>query len=197
MAVLGSIPTSRGQTIYSALYGSLNQRRQIQLTPVVNVRLAKRSNLEARYNYEADRTLSVYYQRNFVDHQSETTTQKCAYYAGVSFGNTRAVNPGFQLWLRNRSVDFFFQNQFLLDPMQSQNSLYTNWSQLMWRMTRQFSIGLSAQVYQPLNEKPGVQYVNSGAAFSLGVKDRFEFSAYGFDLWKSSRSVLLGVAMEW
>lgn len=197
LCILVAAGMAYGQIGNAAVYaGFYRTQNTIQLTPVLNVSVTKNSYIEGRYNYEMDRTASFYCGHNLINTESNGITRRCSYYAGVSLGAVRSVIPGFQLWLRNRNFDFFYQNQLLISTIESQKSIYTNWSQFMWRADDQLSIGLSTQVNQPLSEKLQHKYINSGMMFNINIKSKWDLSLYTFEFWNPNRYVLVGLAYE-
>ncbi|MCE9520148.1 MAG: hypothetical protein K8R87_11435 [Verrucomicrobia bacterium] len=102
-----------------------------------------RFHFEARYNYEALSTGSVWLGCNF-SAGDELTLEVTPMIGGV-FGDTRGVAPGLELTLDWKKLSFYSETEYVIDSAnQSDNFLYT-WLELTYKPWDWLRAGLVAQ----------------------------------------------------
>jgi len=96
--------------------------------------------LEARYNYEALKTGSLWLGYNF------TTGEKLEISAipmvGFAFGDTTGLAPGYSLSVSWGAIEFFTQGEYLLDAGTPLGNFFYNWSELSYAPADWIRIGL-------------------------------------------------------
>jgi hypothetical protein len=99
--------------------------------------------LEARYNYEALDTASVWLGWNFScgEHWVFDFTPM----VGGVFGHTKGVAPGWRLALGRGAFEFTSEAQFVFDAEDSSENFFYAWSELTWSLTDNFWVGLALQ----------------------------------------------------
>lgn len=96
--------------------------------------------LEARYNYEALKTGSLWLGYNF------TTGEKLEITAvpmlGFAFGDTTGIAPGYSLSFAYGAVEFFTQGEYLFDAGTQAGNFFYTWSELSYSPVDWFRFGL-------------------------------------------------------
>jgi hypothetical protein len=96
--------------------------------------------LEARYNYEAIKTGSVWLGYNFS--AGEKLAVEATPMLGGVFGDITGIAPGYTISISYEAIEFFTQGEYFFDAgTQSGNFFYT-WSELSYAPVRWFRIGL-------------------------------------------------------
>lgn len=116
--------------------------------PVVTADRA-RLHLEARYNYEALDTGSIWGGVNFSGGHT-VEWELTAMFGGV-IGETDGVAPGYRGSLTWRQLEFYSEGEYVFDARDSSNNYFYNWSEASWIPVEWFRLGLVTQrtrVYQ-------------------------------------------------
>jgi hypothetical protein len=88
----------------------------------------KRLHLEARYNYEAKKTGSLWAGYNFSG--GETVEWELSPIFGAVFGETDGVAPGYKGSLNWRKLGIYSESEYVVDTGDTSNSFLYNWSEL-------------------------------------------------------------------
>ncbi len=99
--------------------------------------------VEARYNYEALDTASVWLGWNFSC--GEKWVFDFTPMVGGVFGHTRGVAPGWRLGLSRGALEFTSEAEFVFDAGDSSDDFFYAWSELTWSFTDNFWVGLALQ----------------------------------------------------
>ena len=102
-----------------------------------------RLHLEARYNYEAQKTFSAWAGMNF--ETGETVTMEFTPMFGVITGELDGVAPGFLLTLSAWKLTFYSEGEFVFDASDEPEHFFYNWSELTIQPTEWFRTGLVTQ----------------------------------------------------
>jgi hypothetical protein len=113
--------------------------------------------VEARYNYEAQRTGSLWAGYNFsVGKKLEFETTPML---GGVFGNLNGVAPGLELTLTYKKVQLYSANEYIFDTNTKSGNFFYTWTQLTYAPWEWFAVGYVAQrtrAYQtPLDVQRG------------------------------------------
>jgi hypothetical protein len=99
--------------------------------------------LEARYNYEDQRTASIFAGWRF------ETGNKLVFGAtpmiGVVFGQTNGIAPGVELDLSYKIFDIYSESEYLIDFEGKENNYFYTWSELGIRPFQQLRTGITVQ----------------------------------------------------
>lgn len=145
--------------------------------------------LEARYNYEALDTGSLFVGCNFS--WGEKLTLELTPMIGGVFGEVNGVAPGYRLSINWNRLDFYAEGEFLIDCEDSSDSYFYVWNELGYSPTDWIRFGLAAQRTR-LYESD----VDIHPGFLLGFSwKQFEFTGYVFDVGFDDPTFVLGVAM--
>jgi hypothetical protein len=99
--------------------------------------------LEARYNYEALDTASVWVGYNFSG--GETLAWEITPMIGGVFGDTSGVAPGYKGSLRWWKIEVYSEGEYVFDADGSAENYFYNWSELTVSPVDWFRFGLVAQ----------------------------------------------------
>lgn len=112
------------------------------LLPVVSVD-HNHLHLEARYNYEGDQTASIFggYNFSFGNKFSVDVTP----IAGVAFGNTNGIVPGYEIELAYWNLGFYSEGEYLFDFNDANDNFFYNWSELYYIPADWIWFGIAAQ----------------------------------------------------
>jgi hypothetical protein len=98
--------------------------------------------VEARYNYEGEKTASVFSGYRF------ETGDKIVFgitpMAGAVFGNTNGIAPGLELDMAWKKFDFYSESEYVFDFESKENNFLYTWTELAISPFVNFRTGLSA-----------------------------------------------------
>ena len=132
-----------------------------------------RLHLEARYNYESQKTGSAWVGVNFSggDHVEWELTP----IAGVVFGDLDGFAPGYKGSISWRNLSLYSESEYVIDSASTSDSFLYNWSELTYSPTEAFRFGLVVQRTRAYQTARDVQrgliagYVYKQAEFTLCV----------------------------
>jgi hypothetical protein len=144
--------------------------------------------LEARYNYEAQDTGSLFVGWNF--HHSffdDALAMKLTPLVGGVIGDVNGVAPGVELDLAYSRFDLYTEAEYVFDVDDKDNNFFYDWSQLTWSPIDAVHLGLVAQRTRAYTTGLDVQ-----RGLLLGVTlDRLQVTGYLFNLgWETPTYVL-------
>lgn len=137
--------------------------------------------VEARYNYEAMHSASIFAGWNFS--AGETLTFAVTPLIGVLFGDVRGVIPGLEASVAYGDVDGYIEAEYVHDLRNRSDSYFYAWSEVGWKPAHWLRIGLVGQRSQD---------VNNGRDFQRGAFVQLMFGKvtlgfYGFNPDSGSR----------
>ena len=104
----------------------------------------KSLHLEARYNYEDVNTVSV-----FAGYTWEKSSSKfdlnITPMAGISAGNTNGVLPGLEIDASFSKLNFYSENEYMLDFTGKENNFFYSWTQLSTPVLKNTQVGLISE----------------------------------------------------
>ena len=145
------------------------------------------AHLEARYNYEDQKTGSVWlgYNLSF----GEKLVLDATPMVGGVFGNTTGVAPGYLFTLSYKKISLYSEGEFVFDTKNSGSNFFYNWDELTYSPTDWLRAGLVSQKtreYQtPLDVQRGFF-----AGFSYR---RLDFTTYVFNVGWTDPTVVLAM----
>ena len=99
--------------------------------------------LEGRYNYEDQKTGSLWAGYNFnVGHR---LVMEASPMAGVVFGNTTGIAPGYELSLTYKRIELSSEAEYVFDTGNSSNSFFYAWDEATYSLADWCHVGLVAQ----------------------------------------------------
>lgn len=84
--------------------------------------------LEARYNYEDEKTVSLFGGYNF--ETGKDLVFGLTPIIGFSIGNTDAVIPGLELSLNWKILDYYSESEYVFDLEDKENNFFYTWAEL-------------------------------------------------------------------
>ena len=102
-----------------------------------------RLHLEARFNYEARDTASVWAGVNFSG--GESVEWEFTPMLGGVFGSTDGVAPGYKAWLGWRALELYSEGEAMVDLGDAGDSFFYNWSEITFAPIDWFKFGLVTQ----------------------------------------------------
>ena len=146
--------------------------------------------LEARYNYEAKNSGSLFAGWNFAG--GESLTYEITPIAGVLFGSARGVIPGVEASLAYGPVDFYIEAEYVYDLDNRSDSYYYAWSELGWKPVEWLRLGLAVQRSQIVQTSRELQR----GLFAQLIFGKTTLSVYAFDPDTSSRYVIVALGVQ-
>jgi hypothetical protein len=128
-----------------------------------------RLHLEARYNYEAQDTGSLWAGLNFSG--GETVTWELTPMLGGVFGQTQGVAPGYRGSVGWWKLELYSEGEWLIDTERASDSFFYNWSELTIAPVEWVRLGLVTQHTRAYETDRDVQ---------RGILTEFFFKAVNF-----------------
>lgn len=150
----------------------------------------ERLHLEARYNYEARDSGSVFAGWKFGG--GEALSYEITPIAGVLFGSVRGAIPGLEASVAYGPVDFYIEAEYVYDRDNRADSYYYAWSELGWKPAEWLRLGLVGQ---------RTRVVQTGRELQRGIFAQLVFgkttlSFYAFDPDTSSRYAIVALGVK-
>lgn len=130
--------------------------------------------IQARYNYEAQKTGSLWFGYNFEG--GETVEWTLTPKFGAAFGDVAGVAPGYSGSLTWRKLEAYSEGEYLYDLSESADSFLYNWSEISLRLVESLRVGLATQ---RTRARESARVVTRGPLVGFTVEN-FELAAYVF-----------------
>jgi hypothetical protein len=144
---------------------------------------------EARYNYEEEKSFSLYAGRTFS--RQDTVSYSFTPMAGIVAGKFNGGSAGMNIAFEYRNFFFSSESEYCFSARSP--NFFFNWSELGYQCTKHIYAGLVLQqtcLYNATTAwEPGVQL-----DISFG---KWVFPVYAFNPWGSKSYFVLGIAREW
>jgi len=149
-----------------------------------------RLHLEARYNYEALETGSLWAGLNL--EWGDEVTLAFTPMLGYAFGDAEGILPGFEATLSYGSFELYSEFEYFIDPDDSYENFLYNWSELSWEPGHGFRVGLTTQRTRVYDTERSIQ-----RALLLGysVAD-WSFTAHLFNPGDDDHFVVFAVGVS-
>jgi hypothetical protein len=139
-----------------SLSGYVVQSGQSYASPTLTADHTK-LHLEARYNYEAQKTGSLWVGYNL--NVGKKVVLDATPMIGGVFGNLNAVAPGLEFTVTYKKLQLYSANEYLFDTNTSAGNYFYTWTQLTYAPVQWFNVGYVTQrtrAYQtPLDVQRG------------------------------------------
>ena len=139
-----SLAAAQVWTVSAAAFTYFLPDERNYLQPTVTADRA-RLHLEARFNYEARDTGSVWAGVNFSGGESTGIEWEFTPMLGGVFGATDGVAPGYKAWLGWRKLEFYSEGEAMVDLGEASDSFFYNWSEITFAPIDWFKFGLVTQ----------------------------------------------------
>ena len=134
--------------------------------------------VEARYNYEYEKTGSLYFGRSFTC--KKKVDAEIIPMIGLVYGETKGISPGFNFKLDYKKNSTSTQCQYTFDLNDDNNSFFWDWTTAYIRINEHFGIGSAFRVLIP---KSGNNDIKIGPMLRYEIKSCI-LEACAFNLWQ-------------
>lgn len=170
-------------------YYYVQNKQPMTMVPIVHVQNSKNWYAEARYNYEAERSFSLYVGKSF-SKDSERLSYAVTPIAGGVGGEFKGASVGFNAMLEYGKLFFSSQSQYTSSFKDHAQDFLFSWTELGYQPLSWFYLGCTVQHTQYTQSKnyqvePGVV-----VGFTLG---RWTFPLYGFNPLSTNPYLVLGI----
>jgi len=146
--------------------------------------------LEARYNYEALETGSLWAGYNFS--AGEKLVLEFAPMLGGVFGDLTGIAPGYNLSLSYKHFTLSSQSEYFLDTGNSENNFFYTWSELTYGPWEWLRVGLVTQRTRAYKSELDIQ-----RGFLVGVSyRRVDLTTYVFNLGWTDPTIVLAMGFN-
>jgi hypothetical protein len=143
--------------------------------------------LEARYNYEGQRTGSLWLGHNFS--VGKKLTLDATPMIGGVFGNINGIAPGLELTLTYKKFEFYSANEYIFDTNTKSGNFFYTWTQLTYTPVKWFTVGYVAQRTRA-HETPLV--IQRGPLIGFTLK-KFTFTTQVFNIGETDPTTVLSL----
>jgi len=176
-------------SFYANTYGYIAPHNEFYASPTLMAD-HKSLHLEARYNYENQRTGSVWAGYNF--HAGDKLILDFTPMVGGVFGRTTGFAPGYQGTLTFRKAELYSQGEYVFDTGDRSGSFFYTWSELTYSpiewMRAGFVLERTKAYKSDFESQPGCL---------IGFNyTRYDFSAYVFNPGRTDPTVVLAVGVR-
>ncbi len=180
---------SGGWSLYGSVFAYFPPESRDYACPVVTAD-RERLHLEARYNYEALHTGSVWGGYNFST--GEDVVFEATAMAGVVFGDTAGIAPGYRLSLTWSSFQLASEGEYLFDTRARGDSFFYSWTELTWSPADWFRAGLVGQRTRAYKTELDIQR-GVLAGFTAG---NWSLTVYLLNPDRDDRMLVVGLGAE-
>lgn len=146
--------------------------------------------LEARYNYEAQQTGSLWAGYNLS--AGHTLVFEATPMLGAVFGNMNGIAPGCELSLAYKRLELSSQIELVINPSNSEHSFLYSWDEFVYTPVDWFHAGLVAQRTRAYHTSLDVQ-----RGFSVGFSHRkVDFTTYIFNAGWTNPTVVFALGFK-
>jgi hypothetical protein len=145
--------------------------------------------LETRYNYEAQKTGSIWAGVNFGG--GDTVEWEITPMFGGVIGDTDGVAPGYKGSLAWRTLEFYSEGEWVFDNGDASDSFFYNWSELSWSPWEWFRFGLVTERTRAYQTDRDIQ---RGVLVGVAYK-RLSFTTYVFNPDDAKPTWVLGAGI--
>jgi len=144
--------------------------------------------LEARYNYEASDSTSLFAGWRFAGRHGELAWEVTPLLGGL-FGQVRGVVPALEASLAYGVVDLYVEAEYVRDLDRSADSYFYLWSEIGWSPLEGLRVGLAGQRTRTIDSGRDVQL----GVFAQVTTGPATWSFYAFNPDGSRRYVILSL----
>lgn len=146
--------------------------------------------LEARYNYENQRTGSLWAGYNY------SVGKKVQFSAtpmiGGVFGDLNGIAPGLELSLTYKKLSFSSSSEYVIDTDNTSDSFFYSWPEVTYSLLSWLNVGVVAQHTKAYHTSADIQ-----RGFLVGFTHKqFEFTTYVFNPDQSQPTTVLELGVN-
>jgi hypothetical protein len=146
--------------------------------------------LEARYNYEARDSASIFAGWKFAG--GDDVSFEVTPIIGGLFGAARGIVPGLEASVAWRTLDAYIEAEYVYDLNDRSASYYYTWSELGWKPVEWLRVGIAGQRTRLVDNSRDFQRGLFGQLF-VG---KATLSVYAFNPDSGSRYVIVSIGAE-
>lgn len=146
--------------------------------------------LEARYNYEARASASVFVGWTFAG--GKEVTWEVTPLIGTLFGRSRGLVPGVEASVAYKAFDVYVEAEYVFDRQSSSDNYLYAWSELGWTPVEWLRVGIVGQRTRVVDNDRDLQ---RGVLMQV-FAGRATISAYAFNPENSSRYTTVAVGFD-
>ena len=164
----------------------LGENRSFSWVPVLSYCIPGNWYTEARGNYEAINSASLYFGKTF--RKKALISYSIIPIVGLVMGTFNGGSVGANVALDYRKISFSSQSQYTFSVENRTENFTYSWSDLTYQLKEWAAAGVSVQQTRGLFEK---------GILVRGVYKNFSIPLYVFNLTTSERYFVLGLSVEW
>ena len=165
--------------------------KSVTIAPIIWYQTKKGWYAEGRYNYEAEKTLSIYAGKTFEKRSIVSYTVSTL--MGALFGTYKGFSIAVNTDLEYKKFFFSLQSQYTFSVKDRSANFIYNWGDLSYRVSPRLSAGLSLQQTNLYKTKAA----SEKGIFIKAAFGRWEFPLYVFNPAKKERYAVLGLNFAW
>ena len=146
--------------------------------------------LEARYNYEANRSASLFAGWNFAG--GDNVTFQITPLVGGLFGEVHGIVPGIEAGVAYRAIDAYIEAEYVYDLGNHNDRYFYAWSEIGWKPTPWLRVGLVGQRSREVENGRDLQR----GAFVQLIVDKATIGVYGFNPDSGSRYMIISLGLQ-
>jgi hypothetical protein len=146
--------------------------------------------LEARYNYEAQKTASFWGGVNF--ETGERVTLALTPRFGIVTGDTDGVAPGLRLSISSWKLELYSESEWVFDHADSSESFFYTWSELTLQPLDWFRFGMVTQRTRAYQTD---RYIQRGLLAGVTWK-RTTLTGHLFEPFGSNKATVVAIAID-
>ena len=172
-------------------YYYMGAYREFSVVPIASYQTSNNWYMEARYNYEALNSFSLYYGKTF--EKTAPVSYQVSPILGFVAGSLDGGSVGMNLEMDYNKLNFNTQSQYTFSIDKRSNSYVYSWSDLTYQLTDRFAAGVSLQ-------QTKLYQVNG--TFESGILVKAAYNAWTFPLYifrpgTGNRYFVLGINYQW
>ena len=172
-------------------YHVVNPNQAYTYIPVMHYQHKKNWYAEARYNYEAIETFSLYLGRAFTG--GNDLSYSFVPMLGGSMGKFKGVSTGLNIDMEYNKFFFSSQSQYSMPTSPYGQNYWYSWSEAGYQSMKWLYAGLSVQ---HTHDRLIGDEVQPGVMIGF-VFDNFTIPVYTFDPFTNGRNFIVGFNMAW
>jgi hypothetical protein len=143
--------------------------------------------LEARYNYEAQRTASLWFGYNYS--VGKKVTFDVTPMIGGAFGDVNGIAPGVEFTIAYKKLQLYSANEYIFDTNSKAGNFFYTWTQLTYSPVPWFEFGYVTQRTRAYQTPLGIQ---RGPMIEFTHK-KMTFSTQAFNIGEASPTYVLSL----
>jgi len=172
-------------------YNMLSSGEEYVWMPVIHHKGKKGFYTEMRYNYEEQKTASVYAGKSFS--KKSTVAYDITPMAGFVFGEYTGGSLAMNVEMEYKKLFFSAQTQYTINKDDRLEDFFFNWSELGYQPVKWFYAGLSTQFTKMYKAGLVPEY---GLMLGLVIK-KITIPVYLFNPLGGKKNYIIGINAEW